>query len=255
MKRLSDFHKNFVDFTSKNPKKTCRIIAIACLILTCALFCFFFFSENTKFSKYAIMTFEVKLILSAISIICSIILIIKPISFYIYAVVFSIWGLLYIVDGGNTTGFMLITIAAGFAYKAGSFSKHTFWEVIGFLIPTLAAVLSQIRFPPEIYVETFIAFFGYLILLFIIFNVFFTEHTKRISDDIQTTIDLSKFDLSEEQITLLKEIQSGKTYKELAFETNVSESSIKRKFSNIFNQLGVLNLQDFLRKYGNVKFI
>ena len=201
------------------------------------------------------MTFEVKITMSIISILASIILIIKPTFFYIYTAVFSVWGISYIIDGGDTTGFLLITVAAGFAYKAGAFSKFKTLQILAFILPTLAAVLSQIRFELSVFIQTSIAFFGYLILILVIFNVFFTEHSKRVSDAIQTTLDLSQFDLSREQIYLLTKLHNGNTYKELAFENNVSESSIKRKFSSIFNQLGVLNLQDFLRKYGNVKFI
>ena len=182
-------------------------------------------------------------------------LVIKPTLFYIYTVAFSIWGFLYIIDGGDTTGFLLVTVAAGFAYKGGSFAKHKVLEILGFVLPTFAAVLSQIRFDPSVYIQTFIAFFGYLILLFIIFNVFFTEHSRRISGAIQSTLDLKQFGLTEEEIYLLKEVQKGKTYKEIGYEINLTDSSIKRKFCSIFNKLGVLNLQDFLRKYGTMKLL
>ena len=243
------------EFATNNPQKFWRIIAILCLVLSIGLLVLFLLLPHTELKQFAIMKTEVEIALSIFSIICCIILIIKPLFFHIYMGNLSVWSLLYIIDGGNTTGFILMTIAMGFAYKAGNFTKYKLLDFLLFFVPTILALFSQLRFDKSIYISSFIAFFGYIIFFLIFSRIFFTEYARRNSDAIKTQLDLRKFNLTEEQIKLLQDVHSGKSYTDLANEYYMSKSSVKRKLSDAYNELGVDNMQDFLRQFGHAELL
>lgn len=255
MDKKNKFIATLPSLATKNPKKFWRIVASLCLFLSCSLFTFFLFLPHTEFKQFTIMKTEVELALSVFSVICSIILIVKPMFFHIYMGNIAVWALLFIIDGGNTTGFILMTIAVGFAYKAGAFSQHKILDFLLFFVPTLLAVFSQFRFDKVVYIQSFIAMFGYIICIMILFRIIFSEYAKRNSGAVKIVLDLSKFNLTEEQIKLLVEVHNGKSYTELADAYYMSKSSVKRKLSDAYNELGVENMQDFLRKFGTADLV
>ncbi|MCR4954254.1 MAG: hypothetical protein K6A43_09290 [Treponema sp.] len=161
--------------------------------------------------------------------------------------------------------------ALGFVvlYATHRLDKNRIPKLIILGVLLIIEYLFAIRFGAVVFLSSLHLLIGHvfvlsLILYFVVFALKrksnensetsnFTLNTKSINS---TVLNLAEYpELKQSDVDLLKYIQEGKSYSEIAAKIKSSEGYMKNQFAKIYKTLSVTNKKEFLVKYGESKIV
>ena len=129
----------------KDENQIWRMIAAFCLLVWIITFLLFQLFPPAYYNN-DIVTLKINTFIQIISIIICIILLWAPRCFYLYSLMYCIWGIVGIIDGGNTNYMIMYFLGLLFAIKAGFWETHRNAKIAGVLAVFFSALFSQLRY-------------------------------------------------------------------------------------------------------------
>jgi len=146
----------------------------------------------------------------------------------------------------SITGFGLFAVGAILMFVDGQLSRHPLPKIAGLsLYLVLLVVVSTVVTQTSLEVATGLLLFmtAFFLFLFLTFQdriVIFVNASK-------PTIHLSEKGLSDKEVAHLLGLLDGKTTKEIAFEHDVKESTIRNSLSRAYRKLGFTDKTQLLQ--------
>ena len=189
-------------------------------------------------------TLNLVLVPAIISVGLSIYSIINPRKLLPFGLLATFWGLMYIYISGKIPGFLLFMLGISFDIKSGFFKKFVIPKII-FLFSCLVFVLYHVyKMDPEILFDTMLDSIV-VILIVVMINLTYGDLRLPIPKDKEnklTTI------FNTQELSYIKLLIQDYKYFSIAQTFNVSESSVKRMFANIYAKLNVKTRNEFLEE-------
>ena len=184
---------------------------------------------------------------------CFLLLIFSPQNFNIYAVMFYLYGISNFLNNGSILGLFCIITSYCFMYCAGTFKKKNSFWILALVILPFACFLLQIKAGKE---HFFISSCHYLATLFIFSLLYFLliPYVRKHFSQKQKEF-LSPPDFTEVDVVNLGKVQQGIKYDSIAFDMNVSGSSVKAMMIKLYRKLGVSTKEEFLVAFNNTEFV
>ncbi|MCR4631929.1 MAG: hypothetical protein K5786_09875 [Treponema sp.] len=192
----------------------------------------------------------------------SIFLIIKPQKFYLMSLASFYYSVVCAFDDPKYMMslfmyFLTISILLAFGFfekkKGAKFTLAVFVFLVERMIPLYygyGALVNSI-------IQTMgFSFVYFLSIIFIGIYLKGKTAEKKKSDVAASTLNLALYSgIERSNLDLLKYVQQGKSYKEIAGMVYSTEGSMKNKFSELYKQLEVKDKKEFLVKYGQSEIV
>jgi len=244
-------------------------IAAFILILSILNNFFIYSSDEQNMEPYSIHRIFLFIENSIALIPCILILINPKFDFLISFVAFMYSFELSFFEPENMMGLYMYGLGVSVLIATKRFQKHSILKIILIAVFLIVESLFAIRFGAVIFISSLQLRFGHgfvlsLILYFVVFALKrksdensetsnFTLNTKSINS---TVLNLAEYpELKQSDVDLLKYIQEGKSYSEIAVKLKSSEGYMKNQFAKIYKTLSVTNKKEFLVKYGESKIV
>ena len=195
-------------------------------------------------------------IIKSISLILFIFVIIFPKKLGLLSfVTFLYSSLILIFEPENNIGTLVYGLSIITLYARGLLNKHKKIKEIIILIIFFSLVLSELRFGKELFFKYFIdkTAYSFVFLLIMFFSIFYLFDLFDIRNS-KHILDLKKIpELHKRDAEWLALLLEGEKYQKLAIDYKMSLGSVKNRFKEIFDILGVGDKKGFLNKYSDFK--
>jgi DNA-binding CsgD family transcriptional regulator len=199
------------------------------------------------FYNYNKGTLSLVLIPAIISMGISVYAIIKPQFMWPYAVQGTFWGFMYIYTSGGITGFLLLFLGICFDIKCGFFKRFLIPKVL-FLFACLVLVLYHVyTIDSKILFDTLLDSIV-VILVILMLSLLFSKDIPLKFVSVEESNGGIRQIFNEHEIAYIKLLGQNYKFYSIAQMLNVSESSVKRTFSKMYNKVNVKGKTEFLSK-------
>lgn len=195
-------------------------------------------------------TLSLVLVPAFISIGLSVYSIINPRKLWPFGLLATFWGLMYIYMSGKIPGFLLFILGISFDIKSGFFKNFVIPKVVA-LFGCLVFVLYHVyKMDSEILFDTMLDSIV-VILIIVMMNLTYGDFRFSIpkKENKLTTI------FTSQEMSYIKLLIQDYKYYSIAQEFNISESSVKRMFANIYGKLNVKGKAEFIKEIKQIATI
>jgi DNA-binding CsgD family transcriptional regulator len=214
------------------------------------------FNLNVHVSEYELKKGEIftpfmGVIFSSITVFVLGILIAFPLEFRFYAMLCCFWGLINLIDGGSSAGFLMYLLGVTFAFRAGFFKKYRSIKIAMLIFFPILALVSQIRININEAVFSALNILCLTLIFALIYLLFLPDIRKLRKQTIVNTniIYIPSEQFSERDLRCLKKVQDGEKYESIAKDEDIALSTLKNKMKAIYTNLNVLDRTSFLSNY------
>jgi glucan phosphoethanolaminetransferase (alkaline phosphatase superfamily) len=197
------------------------------------------------------------IIFCAITILVLGILIAYPLEFKFYAILCCLHGLISIIDGGSSPGFLMYLLGIVFAFHARFFKKYRDLKIVVLLFFPVLALVSQIRFGLEKAVISALNILALTLIFALAYLLFLPDIRKLRRQNLgNTNVAYLPSELfSEKDIRCLKRVQNGEKYTSIVTDEDIGLSTLKNRMMTIYKSLGVDDKTSFMKNYAGYTFL
>ena len=147
------------------------------------------------------------------------------------------------------------TITTVFLWNQGFFKNKKYYKLPLTVLYFGILISIRVYLFRESFVEHIIQFLPFIIITLVLTLFVINSYTLSVGKKNKNHIDVDELELTDRQKDILILIINNKPYKEFSLGKDISESTIKKEASAIFQYFNVCNKYAFMAKFSHCTFV
>jgi DNA-binding CsgD family transcriptional regulator len=159
-----------------------------------------------------------------------------------------------LIDGEMTIGLIFILLSIGVAVRHGFFRKYPVIKLVIYTGIVIACVCIHSYFFPKTFIRNLLEVVLYTVFVIVIYFMFRKDLENYFKRKSRKSL-RKDYNLTEREVDYVLSLLKGNTMKEIAFENNVEEATVRTSFHRIYKKIGVKDGKQLGLMTGAIEFI